>query len=724
MILAAQAAARSLDLVATAAVDRPSLSREGCPVSPTIQLIDDLLEARRRGDDALIDEYFQAAVRDALESPEIARSATERSDLLRLADSRRDRVILLARGHKAALDRALDDLRRLRGQLTWYLVLSVAGVAVAVQTVLVLIALTVKRPLLGTGAAVVVVLVTSAAVQFRADIRERVQRARRGLGVPGWRELRADAGSAETLVGQQHEELRDALFHGLMPHLRERVADVDPDAWFERAAGRAPGLQQPFDVAFHVTTPTGERLVRLLRDLDGGSVALAGARGTGKTGLIEAIVKGHYAAEGVDPCLTVVMPAPVQYEPRDFVLQLFAAACERTKELAGSPGRSAEALRKIGKDAEQHLKDIRYQLTLNVESTQPLPVIPLRVGWGRTRREQTYPEIVERFHKFLQSVASVLVDHRGRQLAVPVLIAIDELDRMGSAENARTFLNEVKGAFSIRGCHFIVSVADETMQTYELAGTPLDVVVDRAFDEVVHMGHLDFDTVRRLLIRRVAPPFRPSHVALCYCLSGGIARDVVRTARSVAGVGRDRPSPDRSPDSLGRIAAEVVYEEIQNAVRWGRSALLRTGIEPLATNTIRWMDPWWRVREPDAAALRVELLRTVDHRLSADAAGEIRTVWERVVTLAYFLLTVMDVFHDDIGPITEDDVDCLEILARSRRALRANDFLARVLLAHFRTEWERRPLQHAGPTGFRASGPALPEDPPGRADDQVPASGR
>lgn len=670
--------------------------------STSQQPIDHVLERDRRGRDHRGRDrrrnanYENSTVR-ALRSPEL--SSVPAPDLRQIARLRRDSVCLLARRQEAAFWMSLDDLRHVRTRLTRYLIVSVLVVVVAMAAVLALVALCLRQPLLGGSVTVVAAIVLLVAIVFRADVAERFRRTRDRLGLPGWRELRSRTAFTEELVSTRHDEWREALYQGLMPHLREHLAEAGTGTWFDRANGRAPGLQQPFEVAFHVATETGKRLVCLLRDLEGGSLALAGARGTGKTGLIEAIVSGYYAKDGVVPGVTVVMPAPVQYEPRDFVLQLFAAACERTIEFASRHVArvpiSAYQMRELRRTARRHLRTIRYEQTVSVHAAPASPWMQFAYARGYVRRPLTYPEIVHQFREFVQAVSTALVDvdmAEGRQpMAVPVLIAIDELDRMGSAENARTFLNEVKGAFSIKGCRFIVSVADETMQTFELAGTPLDVVVDRAFDEVVHMDYLDFETVRRLLIRRVAPPFREAHVALCYCLSGGIARDVVRTARVVAGVGRTMPPPAADHDNLESITAELVRHEMQNAVRWARGTLLRAGVEPAATNIIRWLDPWWDMAGWDHPLLRGELVRTVEYRLPAGTPTEIRTVGERLLTLGYFLITVMDVFCDRLDR-TADSLDAdrlraLGTLTRSRRALRANDLLARTLLEQFREEW-------------------------------------
>src|SRR5262249_9898358 len=48
--------------------------------------------------------------------------------------------------------------------------------------------------------------------------------------------------------------------------------------------GRLPaGLRESHDSSYHVQTDTGRHLATLIRDLQGGSFALVGARGTGKS---------------------------------------------------------------------------------------------------------------------------------------------------------------------------------------------------------------------------------------------------------------------------------------------------------------------------------------------------------------------------------------------------------------------------------------------------------
>src|SRR5262249_39818672 len=153
----------------------------------------------------------------------------------------------------------------------------------------------------------------------------------------------------------------------------------------------------------------------------------------------------------------VIMPAPVRYEPRDFVLQLYAAACEKVIAAATGPKRpgSHPQLAGLARVARSSLHHIRHLQTRTNQVGGAIRGINVASSTSQARQALTYPEIVDDFRRFLERVATALSSEGAvPAINVPVLIGIDELDRMGSADNARTFLNEVKGIFSVRGCRF------------------------------------------------------------------------------------------------------------------------------------------------------------------------------------------------------------------------------------------------------------------------------
>ncbi|MGW2219963.1 hypothetical protein ACWCSD_33670 [Nonomuraea sp. NPDC001684] len=202
---------------------------------------------------------------------------------------------------------------------------------------------------------------------------------------------------------------------------------------------------------------------------------------------------------------------------------------------------------------------------------------------GITTSEQplSHPEVVEQFRGFARRVAALVHAGGGR-----VFIGVDELDKIGSADQAERFVNELKGVFGVPYVHFLVSVSDDALETFERRGIPLRDAFDSSFDEIVRVGRLSYAESRRLLFRRVIGLSEP-YVGLCHVLSGGIARDLIRAARKVVQAGtaltclpqgaealledgveadsfmlREEAPPAPVPAQLADIAAAIVNQEI------------------------------------------------------------------------------------------------------------------------------------------------------------------
>jgi KAP family P-loop domain len=112
-----------------------------------------------------------------------------------------------------------------------------------------------------------------------------------------------------------------------------------------------------------------------------------------------------------------------------------------------------------------------------------------------------------------------------------IVIGIDEIDRIGT-ESAERFLNEIKAIFGIRQCLYLVSVSDEALALFEQRVLQGRSVFDSTFDEVVRARELTFESCRQLLRRRIAG-IPDTLIAFCQVMSGGLPRDLIRTARQV-----------------------------------------------------------------------------------------------------------------------------------------------------------------------------------------------
>lgn len=85
------------------------------------------------------------------------------------------------------------------------------------------------------------------------------------------------------------------------------------------------GLAELEDPRYAIPTKARNQLDQFLNAMPGGSIGLAGPRGVGKTTLIRSVCPTVAGSRGES--LGFVVSAPVQFDPREFLLHLFAEAC-------------------------------------------------------------------------------------------------------------------------------------------------------------------------------------------------------------------------------------------------------------------------------------------------------------------------------------------------------------------------------------------------------------
>ncbi|MFC6085341.1 hypothetical protein [Sphaerisporangium aureirubrum] len=436
-----------------------------------------------------------------------------------------------------------------------------------------------------------------------------------GAGVRVWRAGFLDADRAA--VDRSRAAWRDALSEALRGFLRAEIgAYVDRRYAMTLELDDAPGLRQVRGLGFHVSTAAEETLLVVAGGMDGGSIALSGPRGVGKTDLLHA-----FCLDGTDR-LGLVMAAPVVYERREFMLGLFAELCRLaiSSELAA------------GTQAAGHLQWIQYLQTRTDESGVAAGWGPFGVsakrGASHTRQPLTYLEIVDTLKAFLTEIASELTT--GKLHPRGLVVGIDELDRIDPAHRARDFINELKVVFDVPCCLFLLSISDEALREADLAPVGHRDVFDSAIDEIIRVHPLDLATATRLLDTRavgIPAPF----TALFHSLSGGMPRDLLRTARAAAALvtaGRPGPLQEITRALLAREAARLVNDH--DAPSSVRHVFLRT-LEEIFTHTLT-KDHVLKASDPSFEGSFDTLARTrrdigvADDR-AARALGEIRRAW-------------------------------------------------------------------------------------------------
>jgi hypothetical protein len=129
---------------------------------------------------------------------------------------------------------------------------------------------------------------------------------------------------------------------GVLPVFRAEVNSVDVTRGTTLPSTDSKGLFGGTPLVGHQRTRAGERLAELVQSVNGGSFALAGPRGAGKTNLLRAFCAGTYAVSGQPVDLTVFASAPVEYVPREFLLHLYAETC-RAVIARGNPSHLVKA---------------------------------------------------------------------------------------------------------------------------------------------------------------------------------------------------------------------------------------------------------------------------------------------------------------------------------------------------------------------------------------------
>jgi len=364
--------------------------------------------------------------------------------------------------------------------------------------------------------------------------------------------------------------------------------------------------------------------------------------------------------------------------------------------------------------ARRHLANVRYLQTSTSgwSGTLAFPGGGGQYSRASAQAEQplSYPEIVAEFRAFARDVSAELHRRRAR-----VFVGIDELDKIGAPEQAERFLNEIKGIFGIPHLYFMVSVSDDALTSFERRGLPLRDAFDSSFDEIIHVGPLSYTESRRLLYRRVVGLTEP-YVALCHCLAGGLARDLIRAARQVGRA--SEPSADgsrlaaaepgsldtdhstafrllrdddpRQPPTLSTICAAVVREELRRKARavTHAAASAAPGQGQELQDTLNHIAHNLATGEP--------AIKIVD-LVSQPAAGEpdsVTILRLDFAAYAYYCATLQELFTDQLD--TERIVKAtssspapgtFDALAEAREAFTIDTKLAWRSITQFRQAW-------------------------------------
>lgn len=409
------------------------------------------------------------------------------------------------------------------------------------------------------------------------------------------------------------------------------VGDTEVPIFGETTDGdRCPsGVVRGFDVDAFSEWEPWLRLRRLLHS-GNGAYGVAGPRGAGKTWLMQRA--RQFAIEGRG--IGLWFPSPSEYDSVAFLAALserFAEAIEERRQVRNpilafatlGPGffvsggfffavvgafygqlffsslaatvlgaavglaggvaylallRLLRASRPSGR-LLLYARDLKQRVRFSLTRTEGMDIgasvggtVAAKLGLSRrdelAERPVTLSSLVHEFRR--------LATLAGEAVEGPVVIAIDELDKIDDEDAVRRLLRDIKGIFGVPGVHFLVSVSHEAARSLNLNGLTERNEFNSSFDVVLELEPVQVQSLVELLGDRDWSTPDPTGVRAVAVLAGGIPREAIRLAELVL----------TRCEKEGRRLAEMQLPEIVSAAVAPEAEELRRVIVTAGSNEV------------------------------------------------------------------------------------------------------------------------------------------
>ncbi|MFJ6686714.1 hypothetical protein [Streptomyces werraensis] len=332
------------------------------------------------------------------------------------------------------------------------------------------------------------------------------------------------------------------------------------------------------------------------------------------------------------------------------------------------------------------------QMSTNAISTGASQLLSL--GSSHTTSVSTippnFPALVEDFRRLLTQIATV--KSQGGEV---VVIAIDEVDRLGSDTQALAFLSEVKAILGVPHVYYLISVSEDVGATFVRRGLPHRDVTDSSLDDILHVQPSTLKESLVILAKR-AETLTVPYVQLAHALSGGILRDLLRYGLQV------KEMQDKAQSfELTDISRHLILKELSETLAGFRTLLSKhqwTRDTSDILSTIRALGGHLRAPCPCTEA---QMRHALEHFAFYMAGGlahdeltdDARQLIDEASAYAYFTLTLLDIFSTEglerrTRQAAENGPDGdPERLAEARRELGISPHSARPLIDSIRKAW-------------------------------------
>ncbi|WEV29127.1 hypothetical protein OYE22_31030 [Streptomyces sp. 71268] len=337
-------------------------------------------------------------------------------------------------------------------------------------------------------------------------------------------------------------------------------------------------------------------------------------------------------------------------------------------------------------------------LQMTTNTITPAAVQMVALGGSHASSVSTlppnFPELVSDFRRLLRLIAreEALAGHT-------VVIAIDEVDRLGSDIQARAFLSEIKAILGVPHVYYLISVSEDVGAAFVRRGLPHRDVTDSSLDDIVHVQPSTLDESRKVLTER-APSLKDPYRILAHSLSGGILRDLLRYALQIEEI-QDKIRAWE----LTEISERLIVEELAETLAGFRTLLSKHRWNVDTSHILtEFRSLCGLLRSPCTCeqpskrrALEEFSFQTfADQHTSsalADINDDVRELLDEAAAYAYFSLTLLDVFSTRSlerriqTAARQGGNGDLERLAEARQELSISPYSARPLINNIRIAW-------------------------------------
>lgn len=307
-----------------------------------------------------------------------------------------------------------------------------------------------------------------------------------------------------------------------------------------------------------------------------------------------------------------------------------------------------------------------------------------------------FPQLVDDLRSLLAGIATRVHAEKSR-----TIVCLDELDRLGSDQQALTFLSEIKAILGVPRVHYLISVAEDVGAAFVRRGLPHRDSTDSSLDDVVHVPPCSLSESIAIMGKRANDLTEP-YVLLAHALSGGIPRDLIRYGRRILEMLERHSSAESPAVELFEASHRLIKEELRDTLAGFRTLLAK--------------QQWTTHNAPLLSRYRVltehlqhtcphrtdELVAALEH-VAADAVAAsgpsdppeaARQLISEASAYTYFALTLLQIFQP-IGfdgrrrtaADTREPAALPHVLAEARLELAVSPHSARPMIDNVRAAW-------------------------------------